>query len=253
MRIMGGMFKRGYSAVHEEKEKQEKARENLGKRLFRFFISNDGEEADVLFLTEDPINFYEHQVQEGGKWVSYTCTQDDNCPFCNNGDRATFKSAFLVWDKRPFEKKDDSGKKKTIEGSLKLFSFGTRVVSQLDRIASKYGGLAGREVTIARMGKGTNTTYQCDRGEKHELTRKEIEGYLPEKLREDYNGTADSLYKIVEEQLMMNVKGFSSNNSDEDDEAPISDTSNKIISVDEEETTPVVKKSGNKKLFRKAK
>ena len=30
MRIMGGMFKRGYSAVHEEKEKQEKARENLG-------------------------------------------------------------------------------------------------------------------------------------------------------------------------------------------------------------------------------
>ena len=42
------MFARGYSASRAEKERQDKARENAGKRLFRFFLKDDGEEAARL-------------------------------------------------------------------------------------------------------------------------------------------------------------------------------------------------------------
>ena len=54
------MFARGYDASRKEKERQDKARENMGKKLWRFFLAKDGEEADLRFLTEEPVNFYEH-------------------------------------------------------------------------------------------------------------------------------------------------------------------------------------------------
>ena len=37
-RLMGSMFRRGYEAVQEEKERQDKIKENSGKRLFNFFF-----------------------------------------------------------------------------------------------------------------------------------------------------------------------------------------------------------------------
>ena len=43
------MFARGYDASRAEKERQDKARENMGKKLWKFFLANDGEEADVHF------------------------------------------------------------------------------------------------------------------------------------------------------------------------------------------------------------
>ena len=60
---MGRMFARGYQASRAEKERQDKARENAGKKLWRFFLSDDGDEADLRFLTEEPVNFYEHIVR----------------------------------------------------------------------------------------------------------------------------------------------------------------------------------------------
>ena len=109
-----GMFKKGYEANREEKKRQDKMAENRGKRLFRFFLSGDGDEADLIFLTEEPVNFHEHTLKgsRNGKdsYDNYTCTQDDDCELCNDGDRAQFKGAFLVWDSRPFEYKDKNGK-----------------------------------------------------------------------------------------------------------------------------------------------
>lgn len=248
-----GMFKKGFEANRQEKARQEKLAENRGKKLFRFFLAKDGDEADLIFLTEEPVNFHEHNVKgsKNGKetYTPYTCTGDDNCDLCEDGDRPSFKSAFLVYDKRPFEYTDKNNKKQKAEGSLKLFVYGTKVVSQLDRISSKYG-LSGREITMVRLGSGTSTNYTFERGDKVSLTEKEIENMLPEKLREEYDGTEDSLYSIIERQLEMNVKGYTGDSDDEDDSDDDYDGRENVMGVDEEEPgeKPARKLSSGKKL-----
>ena len=246
-----GMFKKGYTAVREEKQRQDENREKAGKNLWRFFLSNDGDEADVRFLTEEPVTFYEHTVKgmRNGKEVYDTivCSGDSNCSLCANGDKPTFKGAFLIWDMRPYEYTDKDGKKQKGKGQLRLYVQGARVLSQLDRISSKYG-LTNRTITIVRLGKGTSTTYTIEKGdEEGKLSQAEIKNMLPEKLREMYNGTADSLYSIIEECLSNSISG--SANNDEDDDEEYSNRSN-LVSVDDDEeeeapaprTTPGIKK-----------
>ena len=218
-----GMFKKGYTAVREEKQRQDENREKAGKNLWRFFLQSDGDEADVRFLTEEPVTFYEHTIKtvRNGKEAYDTaiCSGDDSCPLCANGDKPTFKGAFLIWDKRPYETTDaKSGKKKTVEGSLRLYVQGARVLSQLDRISSKYG-LTNRTITIIRLGKGTSTTYTIEKGdEEGKLSVAEIKNMLPDKLRESYNGTMDSLYSIIEESLSSSMSGSSDSSEDDDEE-----------------------------------
>ena len=246
-----GMFKKGYTAVREEKQRQDENREKAGKNLWRFFLSNDGDEADVRFLTEEPVTFYEHTVKgmRNGKEVYDTivCSGDSNCSLCVSGDKPTFKGAFLIWDMRPYEYTDKDGKKQKGKGQLRLYVQGARVLSQLDRISSKYG-LTNRTITIVRLGKGTSTTYTIEKGdEEGKLSQAEIKNMLPEKLREMYNGTADSLYSIIEECLSNSISG--SANNDEDDDEEYAERSN-LVGVDDDEeeeapaprTTPGIKK-----------
>ena len=256
---MGKMFARGYEASRAEKERQDRARENAGKKLFKFFLKEDGDEADLRFLTEEPVNFYEHNLKKGDRFEQFTCTGDD-CPFCEDGDKPTYKGAYLVVDKREYEYTDNNGKKQKGKNQVRLFIQGMKVVSQLDRISDKYG-LSNRDVTIVRLGKGTQTTYTIERGDEEKLTKKEIEQLLPEKLRDMYDGTMDSLMSIVEDQLMMMTKDYTpDDDEDEDDEEEDTSRRDRIIGVDddeedEEEEEPKRKlssKGGKKKgLFKK--
>lgn len=246
-----GMFKKGYTAVREEKQRQDENREKAGKNLWRFFLANDGDEADVRFLTEEPVTFYEHTVKSmrNGKetYDTIVCSGDD-CTLCASGDKPTFKGAFLIWDKRPYEYTDKDGKKKQGNGQLRLYVQGARVLSQLDRVSSKYG-LTNRTITIVRLGKGTSTTYTIEKGdEEGKLTQAEIKNMLPEKLRESYNGTMDSLYSIIEECLSNSISGTADNSEDEEEEY----TNRKnLVSVDdddeEEVSTSASRSSGIKK------
>ena len=255
---MGKMFARGYEASREEKARQDKARENAGKKLWRFFLSDDGDEADLRFLTEEPVNFYEHNIKRGeNKYEQYCCT-GDGCCFCEDGDRPTYKGAYLVVDRREYEYTDDKGKKKKGKDQVRLFVQGMKVISQLDRVSEKYG-LSNRDVTIIRLGKGTQTTYTIERGEEEKLSSKEIENLLPEKLRNLYDGTMDSLMNIVEEQLMMLTKDYNpSDDDDEDEEVETTSKRDRLIGIeddDEEEAKPKKKLSasnGKKKLFKNA-
>ena len=231
------LFKKGYSAVREEKQRQDENREKQGKQLWRFFLSKDGEEATVRFLTEEPINFYEHTVKtaRNGKerYDSIICTQDlGECNFCDNGDRPSFKGAFLIYDKRPYEYTDKNGNKKTSKGQLKLYVQGARVLSQLDRLSERYG-LTNRDYIITRSGSGTSTTYMFDRtDEVGKLTEEEISNMLPEKLREMFDGTIDSLYAIVQNQLEMSMNGRV---EDEEDADEVKQSRSTLVSLDEEE------------------
>lgn len=260
---MANLFKRGYKAAREEAERQETARANMSKKLFRFFLKDDGDEADVKFLTEEPITFMEHTVQvfKNGKTLydSVTCS-GENCPYCEDGNKPSFKGAFLIYDKRPYEVTDKSGKKKTIDGSVKLYVQGAKVLSQLDRLSERYG-LVKRDYTIIRSGTGQNTTYMIERqDESTKLTSKQIENLLPEKLRDEYNGDMESLYTIIENQLEMNLPDAVDNEDDEDEEEY--DNRKNLVGDDDEdeedEERPVrnaaVKKSGSvKSLFKKNK
>lgn len=251
------IFARGYSASRAEKERQDKVRENMGKKLWRFFLSDDGDEADVRFLTEEPVNFYEHNVKRGdNKFEQYTCTGDD-CELCDDGDRPTYKGAYLIVDRREYEYTDKDGKKQKGKNQVRLFVQGMKVVSQLDRISEKYG-LSNRDVTIVRLGKGTQTTYTIERGDEEKMTEKEIRQLLPEKLRDSYDGTVDSLMSIVEEQLLMNTKDYTPDNEDSDDDEYEDDGRRNLIGVDddEEEEKPAPKRkltAGGKKksMFKK--
>lgn len=223
------LFQRGYETAREEKKRQDEVREKSGKRLYNLFLKDDGDEAQVRFLTEEPVNFYAHNIKSvrGGneRFDTFVCTQDDDCPFCEDGDRPSYKGAYLVYDKRTIETKDPkTGKKKKIHGQLRLYIQGMRVISQLDRLSSRYG-LTKFDYIIARVGKGQNTSYTFDRDtdECEKMTKKEIENLLPEKLRDMYDGTMESLYSIVEDQITMmlpseNTHGHDDDDEDEDDE-----------------------------------
>lgn len=222
------LFKKGYEAARQEKKRQEEAREQMGKRLFRFFLSGDGAEAKVRFLTEEPINFNEHTVKvfKGGKerYDSFLCTGDSDCPYCEEGNKSSFKGAFLIWDYTEFEVKDSSGKKKKVKGSLKLYVAGTRVLSQLDRLSNRYG-LTERDYYISRTGTGTDTSYMIERTDDViPLTKAKITNMLPEKLREQFDGTMESLYSIVEEQLKMYLPDYDASSDGDDYEDEDSDT-----------------------------
>lgn len=248
-----GLFKRGYETAREEKERQDRNRENSGRKLFNFFLSKDGDEADLRFLTEEPINFYEHNIRgrHNGKdtFTAYTCT-GDNCPFCAEGDRPTYRGAYLVIDKRPYEYTDKNGKKRQGNHQLRLFKQGMRVISQLDRISEKYG-LSNRDVTMVRLGSGTQTTYTIERGEKEELAPEEIVEMLPDNFREDYDGTMESFYNLVEEQLMMNTKNYvpETNSSDEEDDDESVSSGSGVIGVDSTPAKPKLKGKGG--MFKK--
>lgn len=241
-----GLFKRGYEASRAEKERQDKARENMGRKLWRFFLKDDGDEADLRFLNGEPVNFYEHNIRRGeNRFEQFTCT-GDNCPFCADGDKPTYKGAYLVIDRRPYEYTDKNGKKQKGRNQVRLFVQGMKVVSQLDRLHSRYG-ITNRDVTMVRLGRGTQTTYTIERGEEEKMTTKEIKDLLPEKLRDDFDGSQDSLMSMIEEQLLMNTKDYDPSAEEEDEGEETTSGRDKIIGLEdgeEDDPPPAPKKSG---------
>ena len=257
------MFNRGYKFAREEAERQEQARANAGKLIYEFFLKSDKKnrspEADVIFLTDEPINFYMHNIPKGNdRFESYVCSDDitGDCIDCANGNRPSYKGAYLIYDERPYEYTDKNGKKVKKEGQIRLYFAGTRVMSQLDRINSKKG-LLNRECTIVRTGTGTATNYTIEAGEEIPLNRKELANLiadLHEDIREMFDGTVESLYSIVEEQLAMRMRGDNSSNEDDedededfDDDTLISDDEDEDEDFDDEEETPERK---SKPLFK---
>jgi len=253
---VANLFKRGYAAVREEKQRQDENREKAGKQLYRFFLSKDGDEAQLRFLTEEPINFDEHtlKVIKGGKerFESAICTANlGNCTYCDDGDKPSFRGAFLVYDKRPYEYTDKDGKKKSSKGSIRLYVQGARVLSQLDRLSERYG-LTTRDYIVTRSGNGQQTSYMFDRtDEVSKLTPEEIKNMLPEKLRDEYNGTMDSLYEIVQNQLEMLVEmGADADDDDDDEENGQLVGVSKEVDKPSEKTVPVSKGTSAKPLLK---
>lgn len=190
---MANPFKgRGFSAYREEAARREKIRESKMGKLFRFFIGDkDEEDIEIRFLTDEPILFYEHSVQDGGRWVNVLCTGDSKCPYCDDGNRPQYKGAFLIVDTREFEtdERDKNGEKTgnkvTVKDRVKLLVRGTKDIAKLDRLNNKYG-LLDVPYYVTKVGSGNQTSYEFDHGSKDPLSNKQIQKYLsqlPEKYR----------------------------------------------------------------------
>lgn len=135
---MSDWFSTGYGTVKEESKKANYSDE---------FRIGDGETAKVRFLTEEPLNFRQHNLHIDGKWPKYTCRQglEGGCPLCKAGDNPRFVGAYVVFDYR--------------DNKVKIYIQGIRVLKVLDRLHAREGGLMGQDFEISRSGKGTDTSY----------------------------------------------------------------------------------------------
>lgn len=236
------LFNTGYSAVKEEKERQERNRERIKGKLWDFYLSDDGDEAQVRFLTEEPVNYYAHSVPEkGGRYQEHICTQDDDCEYCNEGDKPQFKSAYLIWDKREYETTNEKGKKVKKSGCLRLYTQGTKVTSQLARISSK-SGITVKDLNIVRSGKGTQTSYMFENDfEREPLTADEVREMLlvlPEEQQDMYKGDVKkgnkSLLDVVMAQLEMRMDDY----DEDEDKLPFNEDEDYDESDGDEDETP---------------
>ena len=240
------IFRRGYKALEEEKKRQESFQSGKSS-IYRLYVKEG--EANIVFLTEEPVNFYEHIVRNtrnGKEYFDNVTCLGDNCHLCDDGDRPSFKSAWLVLDLRPYEYEDKkTGKRKTIDKQLKLYVVGTKTAGVLQRKSQRYG-LLNTEYILERIGKKTDTTYTLDKEGKYDVDESEINEMLPEAYQDVYDGTPESLMDIIESEIIKNApKNVETSDDEEDDEDEA------IIGVDdteEEEEKPKKKTVGKKKF-----
>lgn len=246
--------KRGFTAHKQEEKKIEERKAKAGSNIWRFFLKDKEEDVPVRFLTEEPILFYEHSIQNNGKWDNVTCIgADEGCPHCASGSKPSYKGAWLIVDGREFEYTDKNGKKQTGSDQLRLYVRGSTDIGKLDRLSRKWG-LTTRPYFANKTGSGTSTSYELDRGEESELSSKELENLLA-KLPEKYKNHADpddmdTLYDIVEDCIFGDVIEAPSNSKssrkDDDEEEEEVDVDEGVRSTKKTGTT--LKK---KTLFKK--
>lgn len=209
-------MRRGYKAVREEEARREKAREESKGKLWRVFFPKDADEEyeiPVVFLTDEPLCYREHVVNVAGKISQHTCTEDDDCPYCAEGNKPRFVGAFLVVDRSTYETTDKkTNKKKKVKDRLKLLVRGTTDLAKLERLNKKYG-LLGKEFNIFKTGSDTTTTWNFERGDKVKFSKKELENIIPESLQE-----YDDYYDIVEAQILPREEEIDEDEYEDDDD-----------------------------------
>lgn len=154
-------LKTGKEANKELKNVQAEyeARKEQMDRPFRFSLHKDGEEGRVTFLDGEldsdgllqKVCFYEHHVKLAGKWGNFfVCPGEfEPCPICEEGEyQKEFVAVFTVLDHRKYVGKDD----KVYQHQRKLFVCKSGTLEQLQKIASKKGGLVGVTLELTRTG-----------------------------------------------------------------------------------------------------
>lgn len=108
-----------------------------------------GESTIIRIVTpaDEIISVYEHVEQLNGKWETITCIGRNDCPLCQAGKRAAFKSYLVVVDL------NDGNK-------VKIFKASKRVGVQLLGLIEEYGDITKRDFKIFRQGEKLDTTYQ---------------------------------------------------------------------------------------------
>ena len=178
--------------IQKSKEKQTAYYGGVGKYPMYLAIKPD-QEAEVRFLKEEPIKFYQHRVFDSdlkngmGGYRVLTCTRRDDCPLCVADDRPSFK---VAWEVVHLDHTDEDGNEVP---RVKLWVQGIRFAEMFQKKTKRFD-ITKENVILERIGGGTNTTYSIERtnedGEiqfdKDELTD-----------LEEYFGLDDDKYKAM--------------------------------------------------------
>ena len=125
----------------------------------RDFFFKTGEDVNFRMLDDEPINIRDHFVMGKG-W--FTCIQgidDEVCPLCEAGNKATNHFVFNVFDPREYTKKNGD---KVTEGQIKLWRVGITLLRMLNKKRSLYGPLTSLQFEISKMGQGQSTAYNIE-------------------------------------------------------------------------------------------
>lgn len=142
----------GYDAVEKRSKELE---EQQNSNYIPPFILKEDEDAKILFLTDKPVNFYEHYVKSLNRY--FTCSQD-NCPLCDTGNKPSYRGAYLVLDTRYEEWVDKENKKQSRQNTVKVMKQGIKALKVIKKHEEKRG-LKKYAWEIERTGSGTDTTY----------------------------------------------------------------------------------------------
>lgn len=127
-------------------------------KMFRFWLKPNTD-ATIVFLDGnlatsgaeegklDVHTFREHTTKHKSDWYNIVCAEEngESCPLCEADDNASLVAPFTVIDTRKIQ-----GKKRTYENEPKLFIAKPRTIAQLQKIASKRGGLRGCVFEVSR-------------------------------------------------------------------------------------------------------
>jgi hypothetical protein len=226
------MFKKGYKAMDEEENRRKKAAEMKRGKLWRFFLKDGEEDVPLLFLTNEPICFWEHTVQDGGRYLNEPCI-GDGCKHCASSKKPSYVGAWLVVDRREYTYKDKDQKEQTGRDRIKLLVRGMTTGAQLQRLDKKYG-LLDYDWFVTRTGTGTSTTWNFDRGDKMELTDKQLDA-LRQQLPEQYRSM--DFYDIIISQIEMPEED-SSTPEPEVSEKELEAVKGNVQQLDDEEDAP---------------
>ena len=203
-----GTARQGWDMVEQESERREKLDE---REYLPFFKLEDGEEAKVTFLNAAPYVFHQHFVKRMNR--AFVCSEEDDCPLCNMGNKASFRGGFLIIDHREDQWKDrESGETKTRQYTLKEMNMSHSTCKIMKKKHDRKG-LLEHDWIITRTGKSTNTRYDFEAVEKDESVPMpdeipELENvYMPperdwllQKLAEHGLGQPSSNQPIVEDE-----------------------------------------------------
>ena len=203
-----------YKQMEKQKEIMKAEYESKKKLLGEFYLTEKDSEAEITFLTEEPIQFYGYRAPQGKGYMCVPVDKKDN-PLDSLGN-PTYFGAYLVFDHRSYESKA-GGKTKTVDGSVRMYIVGVTVMSLLESKHKRYG-LEMQKYTVERTGSGKAVSFSFEHEGDSELTIKKLKKYMPESIAEQYDGDVESLYDIIKEQLEMRHEIYMENPSSEKDE-----------------------------------
>lgn len=131
------MVMKGLSAI---KEMMNSGAENLKIQ------PNASAQVRIITPGDEILSLYEHVEQFGGQWRTVPCLGKNECPLCQAGRKAQFKSYMLVIDRA--------------DNKVKLFKASKRVMKSIFGLIEEYGDITSRDYKIFRQGEKLETTYQ---------------------------------------------------------------------------------------------
>lgn len=120
------------------------------RELWKYeFSLKTGERKNIVFLADERITVYKHTIKIGQKFLSFVCSNDENCYGCGSGVYKQMVQYSSVLDLTPFEGKD--GKKRNY--SKRLYPVVGDAIEALNRRRLDKGGdLTGFKVEVFRDG-----------------------------------------------------------------------------------------------------